>query len=386
MKIQPKPYILNHKLRRQSQGVERRMNMYRYILEDGTPLPKSIEFKDIDMAFNEWVKSLNITFDGNKLPIFQLFSNQRIGEYAQSWKHLDSVGNLIMNFFSVTRDNNPKQGDGQGGYFNIPGNRQYPMFITKGIDENGDEKYQMYTMHQPYSVNFQYTLLLVCDKYELLNQVNQTILDAFKSLQCYIRPNGHYMPLILDEINDESEYAIDDRKYYSQSYKFTLQGYIIRKEDYDVVDIPHKFVLNLFGNDMQTEKDVEIRIKDDCQCCDETSSYEDQRVTINIEFPICKWHTQFTMDEIVHIDEVELDNIDDFKITINSDAVDFNDEVTILDGDVVYVEIERKKTTRPSTLILHGYTDNVVDTRATENELDMPILDEEIIVNADETE
>ena len=253
MKIQPKPYILNHKLRRQSQGVERRMNMYRYILEDGTPLPKSIEFKDIDMAFNEWVKSLNITFDGNKLPIFQLFSNQRIGEYAQSWKHLDSVGNLIMNFFSVTRDNNPKQGDGQGGYFNIPGNRQYPMFITKGIDENGDEKYQMYTMHQPYSVNFQYTLLLVCDKYELLNQVNQTILDAFKSLQCYIRPNGHYMPLILDEINDESEYAIDDRKYYSQSYKFTLQGYIIRKEDYDVVDIPHKFVLNLFGNDKQTE-------------------------------------------------------------------------------------------------------------------------------------
>jgi hypothetical protein len=92
------------------------------------------------------------------------------------------------------------------------------------------------------------------------------------------------------------------------------------------------------------------------------------------------------MDEIVHIDEVELDNIDDFKITINSDAVDFNEEVTILDGDVVYVEIERKKTTRPSTLILHGYTDNVVDTQATENELDMPILDEEIIVNADETE
>ena len=37
------------------------------------------------------------------------------------------------------------------------------------------------------------------------------------------------MPMFLDAINDESEYTIDDRKFYSQSYQIKVMGYIIRK-------------------------------------------------------------------------------------------------------------------------------------------------------------
>ena len=51
------------------------------------------------------------------------------------------------------------------------------------------------------------------------------------------------MPLTLEDVSDESEYTIDDRKYYSQTYKIKVRGYIIRKEDYKVERIPSRFLL-----------------------------------------------------------------------------------------------------------------------------------------------
>ncbi len=49
--------------------------------------------------------------------------------------------------------------------------------------------------------------------------------------------NGHPMPITLEDISDESEYTIDDRKYYSQTFKIKLKAYIIRSEDFDVKNI-----------------------------------------------------------------------------------------------------------------------------------------------------
>ena len=64
----------------------------------------------------------------------KLFSNQRINEYAQTWSHLDETGNLILNFKTVTRDNDPKS-ENQGQWYNCPGDRDYPMFIVPTLQE-----------------------------------------------------------------------------------------------------------------------------------------------------------------------------------------------------------------------------------------------------------
>ena len=129
--IQPKPFLDKFKLRHKAKGVERRRNMSKIILEHAPNFPLSVEYKDIDEAFQKWVENdLDIEYDGKKIPTFKLFSNQRINEYAQSWKHLDEVGNLLMNFKTITRENNPKHGENQGGYYNIPGDREYPMFMV----------------------------------------------------------------------------------------------------------------------------------------------------------------------------------------------------------------------------------------------------------------
>jgi len=224
--------------------------MFKRILDKGTPLPKPVEYVDIDSAFFEWVdKKLDISYNGKRLPTYKLFSNQRLSEYSQTWSNLDETNSLVLNFKTITRDNNPQRGDNQGSPYNVPIDRDYPLFYVPVLQENGEEAYDLYTMKQPMSVNFMYTVSIVCNKYELLNEFNQMIHREFNALECYIFPNEHAMPMLLENITDSSEYSIDDRKYYSQSFQIKLMAYIIRKEDFKVKKIPSRFIMRIMDVD-----------------------------------------------------------------------------------------------------------------------------------------
>ena len=73
--IQPKPYLDKMSLRRHAYGTERRRNMSKMILDYGTPLPKPIEYADIDRAMFDWVdKVLDLNYDGKRLPTYKLSS------------------------------------------------------------------------------------------------------------------------------------------------------------------------------------------------------------------------------------------------------------------------------------------------------------------------
>lgn len=392
MNIQPKPYLDNFRLRKKAFGNERRRNMLKLITDKSMNFPKPIEFEDIDNAVNDWINSLEIAFEGKKLPIFKLFSTQRIGEYAQTWKHLDEVGNLLMNFFTITRENNPKQGQNQGSYFNIPGNRSYPLYIKPTLQENGEEAYDMYSMKQPFSVDFVYTITLITNKYELLNEVNQKILNEFKALECYIAPNNHYMPMKLEDIDDESEYTVDDRKYYSQTYKITLWGYIIREEDFEVTKLPSRLVGRMLGLETKPKKKTttvsieEIEDYDEpLQCCNERekekSPYTNKIIKLNINFPMCEFKTEFEIDTTFTVTDIHTENVYDFVMKINNQYVNFDDEVNIEDGDMLYFEMERNNKIKDASIILFGDSDEIISVDDKESILDEEIGEEELIKN-----
>ena len=84
---------------------------------------------------------------------------------------------------------------------------------------------------------------------ELANKFNEAMQYEFSAIDCYLSPNDHPMSMTLDDISDESEYTIDDRKYYSQTFKIKVRGYIIRKEDYSVERIPSRFVMSSHDSD-----------------------------------------------------------------------------------------------------------------------------------------
>ena len=347
---QPKPFLEKIRLRNKSYGKERRLEMSKLILDHAPTFPLGVSYEDIDKAFFKWVdEEIDLSYEGSKLPTFKLYSNQHINEYAQSWKHLDEVGNLLMNFKTVTREINPKKGESQGNVFNIPGNRDYPMFIVPTLQENGQEVYDMYTMKQPMSIDFIYSLTIITNKVELINKANMVINDKFKSIQCYIAPNNHSMPMKLEEISDESEYAIDDRKYYSQTFKIKLLGYIINPDDFKVHRLPSRLNISL-TEEYNKKKKVSVtegfnKNKKDSV----TEEITNNKINLTIPFDKNVSKISFVSDVAMTLESFDLaSNIENIYIYINDENMNIEERETLVNvykDDKITIIIKRQENT-----------------------------------------
>jgi hypothetical protein len=67
-----------------------------------------------------------------------------------------------------------------------------------------------------------------------LNQLNKIVMQKFSSRQAYTFIKGQYVPIILQNISDESQTTLDTRKYFIQNYDFTMLGYLIDEEEFQV--------------------------------------------------------------------------------------------------------------------------------------------------------
>lgn len=356
----PKSHINNLKLRNKTEGIERRRNMSKLILDNAPNFPLGVTYKDIDKTFMEWVENdLYIAYDGKKLPTFKLFANQRLNEYAQTWQHLDELGNVLMNFKTVTRDNDPKKGTSQGEYFNIPGNRDYPMFVVPKLQENGTEAYDMYSMKQPFSIDMVYRVAIITNKYELINEMNLTMNYQFKSINCYIAPNGHYMPMTLENISDESEYSIDDIKYYSQTYEIKIKAYIIKEEDFKVTHIPSRLSTRLLG--LEEKISPKIQIEEQECVCETNNPYYYKNMALTINFPLHTRQAEFEIDANIFVEQIETDNIYDFIMWINEEKQDFElFDTNIINGDIIKIKISRDDDLKESKITIIGHDKNIV--------------------------
>ena len=365
--IQPKPFLDKLHLRSKKEGNAQRFDMSLKILDKGTPLPLPVEYKDIDAAMQEWVdKELNIVYDGEKLPTFKLFSNQRLNEYSETWQHIDKNGNLLMNFKTITRENNPQKGENQGTYANIPGDRDYPMFLVPTLEENQQIAYDMYSMKQPFCVNMEYTINLITNKYDLLNQMNQMVQEKFKSLYTYIYPNNHPMPLSLESINDESEYNLDDRKYYSQTYKLKLKAYIIQEKDFTVTKLPSRIAIKTIGDKKKRKYKDEViyEVKDywDDSCygdSDTDNRYVYKKIILTLDFGYCEEH-KLILKNFFTLRNIETYNIYDFIVFVNGEKQNLENEIKIEEGDELLVKISKTDILAQSQIIIVGFDPTVI--------------------------
>lgn len=356
----------NIRLTKPSEGVERRKN-YEHIIFDKRPdFPLTVELKDIDASFSEWVEKIDLSCNGKRLPTFKLFSNQRINEYAQTWQHLDDTGNLLMNFKTFTRESNPRKGTLYGDSFNIPNDRFYTLFYVPSVDKSGEPYMERYSRRFPFNLDLIYTVTIVCNQYELLNRMNQYVNKQFKGLQCYIQPNGFYMPMKLDDISDESDYSIDDRKYYSQSYKISLRAYIIEDDDYKVEKVPMKFFHNTASFNKFNYKGVKIEKYEGnpCNAPSEPKEQENEPTSkITLFYEPCENEITFKVDNDFTVDSITLTNIYDFKIHLNGEFIEIDDETTIVfeKDDEIKIGVTKKNEEDPSTIIFLCYSDGDFD-------------------------
>lgn len=381
----PKNHREKIRLRKQNIGDYLRKQNLGRILDKTVNFPKGVLIKDIDQAVMEWVeKDLYLTFENKVIPTFKLFSNQRISEFAQTWDKTDSLGNIAINFKAVSRDSNTVK---HGEIFNVPGDPDYTIGYKPVLQENGEEAYDLYTMKQPTSIEATYTITIATNKYELLNKMHELMQLQFTGFQKYIFPNGHAMPLILDEVSDESENEIDDRKYYAQSYKLTLKGYIVDPSGFKITHLPSHFniITNLKNKNRKKEKEVKVKIEDWSildECYEEEKSpYENQQVNVIIDFPSCHKIVDFKIDMDLIIQEIELTNIHDFVLYLNEEEQDLETtdyDIKIYNGDDVHIEIERDDPFKDSQIIIKCINPNVIFDSLNDPELSLDEKDFDI--------
>lgn len=322
------------------------------IVHNAPIYPKPLEYADIDVAFNKFVEEeLGLTVNGKDVPTFTLFSNQRFSEYSQTWKHSDEEGNLILNFKTINRSTTPQGGENQGGLWNIPGDRFYTLLQRSVLEDNGTESVEVYSMKQPYAATLEYRISFVTDLFENLSTFNELVNDLFKARQYYIRPNNHYIPLILESVDDESKYSVSDYRFYVQTVTIKALAYIIHEEDIKVEKFPKRVHIGLVGDKAKNKK-VKIDIEED------EDELKNQTIRLSISFE--KWHDKadFQIDTDMVIQKIDKTNIRNMRIFVNDTPIYWNKGFSVKDGDRIRVKINQFDVKEEASLVFNGINPN----------------------------
>ena len=214
---------------------ERREQLLEYIKKDGTYLPKSVLHADLDRGMLDFVKGdLQVVTAGKVVPMIDIIlTTQNWSQYVESATFVNLDYNVEPPFITVVRQPEVKYGTNPSLQYTIPNRKQF--YYASVPTWNGNEQgMDIYTIPQPVPVDINYSVKIVCNRMRELNQLNKIVLQKFSSRQAYTFIKGQYVPIIMNNIADESQMTMDARKYYVQSYDFTMLGYLIDEEEFQV--------------------------------------------------------------------------------------------------------------------------------------------------------
>lgn len=213
----------------------RRRELVDRINQDGTFLPKSILHADLDKGFLDFVKNdLQLIVDGKKVPMVDIIiTTQNWSQFTETWNFQNIDRNAEPPFLTVVRAPEVKFGTNPALLYNIP-NRKLYFYAQVPTWDGQRQGFDIYRIPQPVPVDITYSIKIVCNRMRELNQFNKIVLEKFASKQAYTSIKGHYIPIVMGEISDESVMDIEKRKYYVQSYSFTLLGFLIDENEFEV--------------------------------------------------------------------------------------------------------------------------------------------------------
>lgn len=213
----------------------RRRELLEKINKDGTYLPKSLLHADLDRGFLDFVKDeLKVVVEGKTIPTVDIIvTTQNWTQFTETWDFQNIDKNTESPFITTIRQPEVKFGTNPSLLYNIPNRRQYfyAQVPTWDGQRNGMD---VYTIPQPVPVDITYSIKIICNRMRELNKLNQVILEKFASRQAYAVIKGHYIPIVMGNITDESVMEVEKRKYYIQSYEFTMLGFLIDEDEFEI--------------------------------------------------------------------------------------------------------------------------------------------------------
>ena len=213
----------------------RREELVEKINMDGTYLPKSLLHADLDGGFLSFVKNeLKTIVNGKIIPTVDiLLTTQNWAQFTETWDLQNIDKNVEPPFITIVRIPEVKYGTNPSLLYTIPNRKQffYAQVPTWDGTRNGMD---VYKIPQPVPVDITYSVKIICNRMREINSFNKNVLEKFSSKQAYAEIKGHYIPIVMGNITDESESGLEKRKYYIQSYEFTMLGFLIDENEFEV--------------------------------------------------------------------------------------------------------------------------------------------------------
>ena len=337
----PKKIKKNLPLTESKTLLPRRHELLDKINKDGTYLPKSLLHADLDGGFLDFVKNeLKVVVEGKIIPTIDiLITTQNWAQFTETWEFQNIDKNAEPPFITTIRIPEVKFGTNPAVLYNIPNRKQYfyAQVPTWDGQRNGVD---IYTIPQPVPVDITYSVKIICNKMRELNKLNQIILEKFASRQAYAVIKGHYIPIVMGNISDESVLDVEKRKYYIQSYEFTMLGFLIDEDEFEVSPAITR-LLQVTEIELGTNRRGQINKKDN------------PGSQTQVLFVVGNDTLNQTYDYTVNITIGDIVNITSFDVYINNDYYGSNlSMIQINTGDVLRFNIVKTDGILESTIQL----------------------------------
>ena len=305
---------------------ERREELLDMINKDGTYLPKSLLHADLDRGFLDFVKEdLKCVVEGKTIPTVDIIvTTQNWSQFVETWNFQNLDKNAEPPFITTIRVPEVKFGTNPAVLYNIP-NRKHYFYASVPTWDGQRKGTDVYKIPQPVPVDITYQVKIVCNRMRELNKFNQIILEKFASRQAYRNIKGHYIPIVMNDVSDESVMEVEKRKYYIQSYGFTMLGFLIDEDEFEVSPGISR-VLQLIEVDTGKKRKQKLNKKPE-----NTNKYN-----FAFNFPLVSTYLSQKMDYTCNMKFLNTPNIYSFEIYLNNQFYGLNlTEIQINSGDIL---------------------------------------------------
>ena len=322
----------------------RREQLLEYINADGTYLPKSVLHADLDRGMLDFVKTdLQVVTAGSIVPMIDiLITTQNWAQYTETWTFTDMDYNPTPPFITVVRNPEVKYGTNPSLQYTIPNRKQF--YYASVPTWNGNEQgMDIYTIPQPVPVDINYSVKIVCNRMRELNELNKVVMQKFSSRQAYTFIKGQYVPIVLNNISDESQMTIDSRKYYIQNYDFTMLGYLIDEDEFEV-----KPAIQRVTQLMEVETSTRSRRR---------NIYPQNPDEFNFNFLYVSGTTSLNdrIDFTANMNFVSSNNIDTYDVYINGDYYGADVQIIqITTNDTLRIDVTKTDNTQEGNILFEN--------------------------------
>ena len=329
----------------EKQLLERREQLLEFIQKDGTYLPKGVLHADLDRGMLDFVRDeLECVVDGKKVSNIDLIITlQNWAQFTQTWNTEDLNGNVQFPFITTVRQPEVPYGTNPSLQYTIPNRKEF-LYAQVPTWDGTRKGMDIYKIPQPIPVDITYDVKIVCNRMRELNEFNKIVMQKFSSRQAYTFIKGHYIPIVMNSVSDNSVTEVNKRKFYVQNYNFTMLGFLMDEEEFQISPaITRALTLLEVNNRSGARKANKVPGRPD-------------NFDLDIKFSTSQTQKVETFRYTVDLLVTGSENIDSYDVYIDGNYVGSDlSTIQITDGDLVTIDITKITGGQESVLQTTAY-------------------------------